>query len=84
MRQFYNKTPGSTFYYWKGFNLVAMFVFITATPVYYAFLDPISLECTPAFRYATATGAVAIYCAIMYFVLSKLICFKMSKGGYEQ
>ncbi|MBP6491418.1 MAG: cytosine permease [Clostridia bacterium] len=84
MRQFYNKTPGSTFYYWKGFNLVAMFVFITATPVYYAFLDPISLECTAAFRYATATGAVAIYCAIMYFVLSKLICFKMSKGGYEQ
>ncbi len=82
MRQFYNKTPESKFYFWKGFNLVAVFVFITATPVYYFFLDPITLECTPAFRYATATGAVAVYCTIMYYILSKAVCFKMSKGGY--
>ncbi len=84
MRQFYNKTPESKFYFWKGFNLVALFVFISATPVYYLFLDPVTLECTPAFRYATATGAVAVYCAIMYFLLSKLISVKMGKGGYEQ
>jgi len=84
MRQFYNKTPESKFYFWKGFNLVAIFVFITATPVYYFFLDPITLECTPAFRYATATGAVAVYCTIMYYILSKAVCFKMSKGGYKQ
>ena len=84
MRQFYNKTPGSKFYFWKGFNPVALFVFITATPVYYLFLDPITLAYTPAFRYATATGAVAIYCAIMYFVLSKLITLRLHKGGYDQ
>lgn len=84
MRQFYNKTPESKFYFWKGFNPVAVFVFITATPVYYFFLDPITLECTPAFRYATATGAVAVYCAIIYYILSKAVCFRMSKGGYEQ
>lgn len=84
MRQFYNKTPESKFYFFKGFNPVSLFVFITATPVYYFFLDPITLECTPAFRYATATGAVAIYCAILYFVLSKAINFKMKKGGYPE
>lgn len=84
MRQFYNKTPESKFYYWKGFNPVALFVFISATPVYYMFLDPITLECTPWFRYATATGAVAIYCAVFYYILSKLIVIKMNKGGYEQ
>lgn len=84
MRQFYNKTPESKFYFWKGFNLVAVFVFITATPIYYFFLDPITLECTPAFRYATATGAVAVYCTILYYILSKAVCFRMSKGGYEQ
>jgi NCS1 family nucleobase:cation symporter-1 len=84
MRQFYNKTPGSKFYFWKGFNPVALFVFITATPVYYLFLDPITLAYTPAFRYATATGAVAVYCAIMYFVLSKLITLRLHKGGYDQ
>ena len=84
MRQFYNKTPDSKFYFWKGFNLVALFVFISATPVYYFFLDPITLECTPAFKYATATGAVAVYCAVVYYILSKVISIKMSKGGYEQ
>lgn len=83
MRQFYNKTPGSSFYFWKGFNPVALFVFITATPVYYLFLDPITLEYTPYFRYATATGAVAVYCAVVYFILSKVISIKMRKGGYE-
>lgn len=83
MRQFYNKTPGSSFYFWKGFNPVALFVFITATPVYYLFLDPITLEYTPYFRYATATGAVAVYCAVVYYILSKVISIKMRKGGYE-
>jgi len=76
MRQFYNRTPESKFYYWKGFNPVALFVFVSATPVYYMFLDPITLECTQAFRYATATGAVAIYCALTYFLLSKLFTKK--------
>jgi len=83
MRQFYNKTPESKFYFWKGFNWVAIFVFVSATPVYYMFLDPITLENTPLFRYATATGAVAVYCAIMYYVLSKLITIRLKKGGYE-
>ena len=83
MRQFYNKTHESKFYFWKGFNLVALFVFLSATPVYYFFLDPITLECTPAFRYATATGAVAVYCAIAYFALSKAVTHRLNKGGYE-
>lgn len=83
MRQFYNKTPESKFYFWKGFNLVALFVFISATPIYYIFLDPITLEFTPAFRYATATGSVVVYCAIVYYVLSRLITVKMKKGGYK-
>ena len=84
MREFYNKTSSSKFYYWKGFNLVAIFVFISATPIYYLFLDPVSLAYTPLFRYASATGAVCVYCAIVYFSLSKLINFKRVKGGYEQ
>ena len=83
MRQFFNKTPSSKFYYWKGFNLVALFVFLSATPVYYLFLDPITLEYTPAFRYATATGSVAVYCAILYYILSKAITYRTGKGGYE-
>ena len=84
MRQFFNKTPESKFYFWKGFNLVALFVFISATPVYYMFLDPITLECTPAFRYATATGAVTIYCTVVYYLLSKVITIRMGKGGYQE
>jgi len=84
MRQFYNKTRESKFYFWKGFNPVALFVFISATPVYYMFLDPITLECTPAFRYATATGAVAFYCAVAYYLLSKATNMRMAKGGYEE
>lgn len=82
MRQFYNKTPESKFYYWKGFNLVSIFVFVSATPVYYMFLDPITLETTSLFPYATATGSVAIYCAVVYYVLTKLIVIKLKKGGY--
>jgi NCS1 family nucleobase:cation symporter-1 len=82
MRQFYNKTHESKFYYWKGFNLAALFVFISATPVYYLFLDPISLEMTPLFRYATATGSVAVYCTIMYYLLSRFFVLRAGKGGY--
>ncbi|WP_169515450.1 cytosine permease [Anaerovorax odorimutans] len=83
LRALYNKTEDSKYRFWKGFNLVAIFVFITAIPVYYLFLDPVTLEYTNAFQYITATGGATLYSLIVYYFLGKLILFKKKIGGYQ-
>lgn len=82
LRDLYNKTETSKYHFWNGFNLVAVFVFLTAIPVYYLFLDPVTLVYTNAFQYVTATGGATIYSGLMYFVLGKIIYKKKGVGGY--
>lgn len=84
MRGLYNKTSSSPYCFWNGFNWVAIFVFITAIPVYYLFLDPVTLVYTEAFKYVTATGGATIYSAVMYFILGRIFLIKKNVGGYAK
>lgn len=82
VRDLYNKSETSKYRFWNGVNWVAVFVFITAIPVYYIFLDPVTLVATPAFQYVTATGGATLYSLISYFVLGKIFLLRKAKGGY--
>lgn len=83
LRALYNKTEESDYNFWKGYNLVAVFVFLSAILVYYLFLDPITLAYTPAFQYVTATGGATIYSLLAYYTLGRLFLFRRGKGGYH-
>ena len=83
LRALYNKTEDSKYRFWKGFNWVAVFVFLSGAVVYYLILDPISLAYTPVFQYVTATGGATVYSLIAYYVLGKLILMKKGVGGYD-
>lgn len=82
LRSLYNRTSNSPYYFWKGFNFPAVIVFLTAIPVYYFFLDPVTLAYTPAFQYVTATGGSTLFSMITYTVLCLIVFRKSEKGGY--
>lgn len=82
IRDLYNRTDTGSYYFWKGFNWAAVFVFLSGAVVYYLIMDPINLTCSSVFPYITATGGATVYALIAYYVLGKLILFKKGKGGY--
>ena len=82
LRSLYDKTETSDYVFWKGFNWVAVFVFISGAVIYYLIMDPINLTCSGVFKYVTATGGATIYSLIAYYVLGKLALIKKNKGGY--
>lgn len=82
LRSLYNKTDTGSYCFWKGFNWVAIFVFLSGAVIYYLIMDPINVTYSPVFQYTTATGGATIYALIAYYVLGKLILFKKNKGGY--
>ena len=84
MRALYDKSDGSKYSFWKGFNWVAIAVFISGAIIYYLIMDPINLVCSPVFQYVTATGGATIYAIIAYYVLGKIFLIKEGNcGGYQ-
>ncbi len=79
----YDKTDGSNYGFWKGFNWVAIVVFLSGALIYYLIMDPISMVCSPVFQYCTATGGATIYSIAAYFILGKIFLTKQGNcGGY--
>ena len=83
LRSLYNKTGDSDYVFWKGFNWVAVFVFLSGAVVYYLIMDPVSLTFSSVFPYVTATGGATIYSLALYYVLGRTVLLKRNKGGYR-
>ncbi len=82
LRSLYDETESSKYYFWKGYNWVAIIVFIASIALYFVFLDPFALVPTKLFPYCTATGAVSIFAAAMYYILGKIFLVGGNVGGY--
>ena len=83
LRSLYNKAGDSDYVFWKGFNWVAVFVFLSGAVVYYLIMDPVSLTFSSVFPYVTATGGATIYSLALYYVLGRTVLLKRNKGGYR-
>jgi NCS1 family nucleobase:cation symporter-1 len=84
VRDLYNRTETSKYYFWKGFNWVAIFIFVIGMPFYLLFLNPITLAYREPFIYVTASGGSVLFSGILYYVLGKALLVKKSVGGYKQ
>ena len=81
----FDKTEGSRYRFWGGFNWVAIVVFALSCIVYVALFDPILLAAKPLFVYMSATGATFVFAVLSYTILGKLFLVKNKKGigGYS-
>lgn len=83
LRSLYNNTKTSKYYFWGGFNWVAVAVFAASIVLYMLILNPFTfVPESKLFEYFTATGAVCIFSGILYFVLGKIFLAGRKMGGY--
>ncbi|MFB7639673.1 purine-cytosine permease family protein [Peribacillus butanolivorans] len=76
------KSGNNPYYFWKGYNFVAIFSFVISTATYFVILNPITLESTVIFLYMTATIPVTLLAGGLYYILTKLIVIPKGLGGY--
>lgn len=82
IRDAYNNSKSSKYYFWGGFNRVAIGVFAVSIVVYLLFFDPFTCVPQPLFKYCSATVAVCIFVAVAYYALGKLLLVKRGIGGF--
>jgi NCS1 family nucleobase:cation symporter-1 len=81
--QLFNRSPFGKYYFWKGFNLVAIAVVAFSAWFDLWMYDPVAVSGREAFRYIGATLPTLFISGTMYYVLTQLISIPLEKGGYE-
>lgn len=82
LRDLFNKTSTSKYWYWGGVNWVALIIFIADALFYLVFFDPANLIYRPLFVYCTASLGAGVPCAIVYYIAMKACVVKTGKGAY--
>ncbi len=82
LRDLFNKTSTSKYWFWGGVNWVALIIFIADALFYLVFFDPANLIYRPLFVYFTGSLGAGIPCAIIYYLVMKLAVVKTGKGAY--
>lgn len=81
-RSLFNNSNTSKYWYWGGFNWIAILVFALGMPFYLVFLNPATLVYRTPFIYCTASGGVFVVTFIVYWILAKLFLVNKGIGGY--
>jgi len=70
------------YYFWRGFNLVALTVVAFSVWFDLWMYDPVRGSSRAAFRYVGATLPTIVISGVMYYILTRLISIPQKKGGY--
>lgn len=84
IRDAYNNGKTSKYYFWGGFNWVAIGVFVASIVLYLLIFDPFLVVPHAAFPFINATTAVCIFSFVAYYVLAKAILVKKGIGGFPE
>ena len=81
LRDAYNNSSTSKYYFWGGFNWIAIGVFVASVILYLLIFDPFMAIPHAFFKYCNATVAVCIFSFVAYYVLGKLFLVNKGIGG---
>ncbi len=83
VRALFSFAPGSKYWFWGGFNWVAIGVCAGCFFFYLWLLNPITTEHAKAFEYMTATLPMVVVAAVAYYGLMRFIVIPVyGKGAY--
>lgn len=82
-RALFSFKAGDKYWYWGGFNWVAIGVCAGCFFFYIWLLNPITTEHNKAFEYITATLPTALLAGVVYYVVMRLVTIPVfNKGSY--
>ncbi|MDI2098912.1 purine-cytosine permease family protein [Ruicaihuangia caeni] len=74
----------SKYFYWGGFNPIALVAFAVGVAVYIYLLDPVTYSSRTPFEFMTATLPSALIAGVVYWAGTSLIAKPAAKGGYAE
>ena len=86
----YDYSSKGHYWFWGGFNLVALVATIVGMFVYWILLDPVTYENrlvvgdVIVFQWTTASIATIVVTGAVYWLLTRLVSIPMGRGGYGQ
>lgn len=82
LRDLYLPDRRSAYWFWNGFNPIAIIALACGAVVYALLLNPVTYEPAEWFRYATASVPAFLVAGGIHYVLTKTLVARTSIGGY--
>ncbi len=82
MRGLYRSTPGSAYYYWHGFNPVAIGAIAAGFATYLYLLDPVNYTSHAPYEYVSASIPAALVAGAIHYVLTRGLVLPRGAGDY--
>jgi cytosine/uracil/thiamine/allantoin permease len=84
INQVFSAGKRGQYWFWGGFNYVAIAVILVSIAGYLLLYDPVTLATSAGFRYFGAAIPVFIGSGALYYVLTRLITIPSGRGGLSQ
>jgi nucleobase:cation symporter-1, NCS1 family len=81
VRSVFSWAPGNRYWFWGGFNLVALGVCGGAFAFYLWFFNPISTDHKGAFEYMTASLPTILLSAVGYYAVMRFVVIPLTNRG---
>jgi nucleobase:cation symporter-1, NCS1 family len=82
VEQLFARGEGGQYWFWGGFNWIALMVIALGTLAYLDLYDPITLNAPTAFRYFGAGLPIMVASGLLYFILMRWCGVPTGRGGY--
>ncbi len=83
LEQIFVPTARGRYWFWGGFNWVAVGVIAGSCALYLVLFDPVSLRVYGPFRWLGASIPSVAAAALAYYILMRLLIVRSSRGGYR-
>lgn len=84
VRGLFDGSPQAPYYFWGGWNPVAILSMVTGCAVYVTFLNPITYESHGPFAVLTASLPSATAAGLLYGLLTVAVVIPAGRGGYRR
>jgi NCS1 family nucleobase:cation symporter-1 len=82
IRAVYDGAPGTSYYYWAGFNPAAILAMVAGFFTYIYLLNPITYVSNSPYEYLTASLPTALVGGVVYWLVTMLLVRPARRGGY--
>ena len=81
LRAIFDGSPGSPYYFWRGFNPAALVALATGCAAYILLLNPLTYASWGPYRFLTASLPSALVAGLVHALGTRLVR-RAGRGGY--
>ena len=84
IRSLYCRTKAGKYYFWGGFNWLALAIVAGSSYLAIVMLNPVTYAAGPGFRFIGSSIPTLVVSGLVYYALTRLVVIPLGKGGYSR